>query len=811
VDFITVAVMQQEAILQMDKIERLQRIADNAPSELKAIPRWVGYQLVPKEDGKFDKVPYDPNTGNNASSTNPATWASFDQAIQFARTNAKIHGVSIALTDDDNLVGIDFDGAVVDGNVVPLVMDAVTLLDTYAEISPSDTGLRIFCYGELPPKGRKKGAAEMYQTGRFMTVTGNHLSNTPGTVNERCAELTALHRQIFGEDKPNTNPSTQQPVSPALLAIDDQALLDKMFTYKNGAAVRSLWDGHHDGDQSAADMALCGHLAFYTGRDAARMDRLFRQSGLMRDKWDRNARTGETYGEGTISRAIASCTEVYTPAEDIMDRIIHNATTPAPSTNGTGPHRTSANIEPIHCTDLGNARRMVRQFGADLHYVYAWGKWFIWDGSRWAEDETGEIERVAKRTVTSIYAEAAETENTDERKNLAKWALASEGQSKISAMIALARSEVGISVKHADLDGDPMLLNCQNGTIDLRTGQLLPHNRKFLTTKKIDIAYDKAATCPLWHGFLNRIMDNNPALIAFLQRAVGYSLTASVVEQCLFFLHGNGSNGKSTFTETIQALFGDYGQKAPTEMIMLKQNTGAIPNDVARLPGARFVVTAEIEGGRRLAESLVKDLTGGDKMVARFMRQEYFEFTPTHKLWIYGNHKPVIKGSDNGIWRRINMIPFTVQIPDAEKDEQLKDKLRAELPGILAWAVQGCLDWQRDGLKPPAEVKAATAAYRAESDALSAFIKECCTENINHKVRFDSLYSAYKSWCERNNERAESGRQFGNSLTERGFEASKGMGNKAIRLGIDLVDTKPAEDESAEDETMPTGRISMMI
>ncbi len=773
----------------MDKSERLQRITDNAPSTLKAIPRWVGYKMVAKPNGKFDKIPCDPNTGNLAAVDNRTTWGSFEQALQFAHSTEDIYGVGVVLSDDDNLAGVDLDDSIVDGALAPWATEKVALLNTYTEISPSDKGSRMFVYGELPPKGRRKGNVEMYQNGRFLTVTGNHLLGTPYTINERCEELAQLHRQIFGEDKPKAIHSTQKPVSSSLFAIDDQALLDKMFASKNGNSIRSLWDGDQGDNHSSADQSLCNHLAFWTGRDANRIDRLFRQSGLMREKWDRDARTGEKYGEGTIARAIAGCAEVYTPAEDIMSKIIHNAT--HPSTNGT------TNSEPIHCTDLGNARRMIRQAGANLHYVYAWGKWFIWDGSRWAEDETGAIERVAKRTVASIYAEAAEADE-EERKHLAKWALASEGQNKISAMIALSRSEPGISVKHSDLDGDPMLLNCRNGTIDLRTGKLLPHDRAKLATKQIDIDYDPDAQCSLWQGFLRRIMADNPALIDFLQRAVGYSLTASVVEQCLFFLYGTGSNGKSTFTETIQALLGDYGQRAPTEMIMLKQNSGGVPNDVARLPGARFVVTAEVEAGRRLAESLVKDLTGGDKLVARFMRQEYFEFVPTHKLWIYGNHKPVIKGSDNGIWRRINMVPFTVQIPDAEKDEQLKEKLKAELAGILAWSVRGCLDWQRNGLKPPAEVKAATAAYRAESDTLSSFIDECCALGVNCIAEFSPLYATYKAWAERNGERVEGSRQFGNSLTERGFDSSKGIGNKSIRRGIGLVSAEADDDAPSE-------------
>lgn len=440
----------------------------------------------------------------------------------------------------------------------------------------------------------------------------------------------------------------------------------------------------------------------------------------------------------------------------------------------------------IHCTDLGNARRLVSQHGTDLRYVYSWDKWFIWDGTRWVEDDTGEIERRAKATVATIYEEAAQATDDDERKRTGKWAIASEAKKRISDMIALTKSEPGIPVKHDDLDSDPWLLNCRNGTIDLRTGRLMPHDRKNLCTKRINIDYDPANLCVRWDRFLAEIMGNDPEMVAFLCRADGYSLTGDVSGQCLFFAYGGGENGKSTYLETKLLLLGEYGQKAPTEMIMLKNNNGGVPNDVARLVGKRFVVAAEIEGERRLAESLVKDLTGGDRLVARFMRQEFFEFEPSHKLWIYGNHKPIIKGTDRGIWRRINLIPFLVSFTGKQKDEQLKEKLRAELPGILAWMVRGCLEWQAKGLQPPAKVMAATDNYRAEMDVIAAFVEECCVINTNAYVGFSELYNAYRQWCEQYHERFERNRTFGNALSERGFTAERGTGNRPIRRGIGL-------------------------
>lgn len=442
----------------------------------------------------------------------------------------------------------------------------------------------------------------------------------------------------------------------------------------------------------------------------------------------------------------------------------------------------------VNETDLGNARRLIGRHGADIRYCHAWGKWLLWRGSHWEKDETAEIERLARNTVASIYAEAAQIIDDDARKALAKWALKSESRSRLENMIRLAEAE--IYVPHSELDANHALLNCLNGTVDLRTGRLKVHERNDMITKVCGTTYNPQQPCPTWEAFLQRIMAGNTTMIRFLQRAVGYSLTGLTTEQCLFFTYGTGANGKSTFIETIAAMLGDYAQKAPTEMLMLKHNT-SIPNDVARLPGARFVVAAEIEEGRRLAESLVKDLTGGDTMVARFLHEEFFEFRPTHKLWIYGNHKPIVKGTDDGIWRRMRMIPFTVTIPKEEQDGTLPERLREELPGILAWAVKGCLEWQREGLGMPAEVQAATSAYRAEMDTITAFLDECCVlGDPLYRTRASELYRAYAEWCKRNGENAMSGTRFGNTMRERGFNKARSHGGYWSYLGIGLLDDK---------------------
>lgn len=449
-----------------------------------------------------------------------------------------------------------------------------------------------------------------------------------------------------------------------------------------------------------------------------------------------------------------------------------------------------------NCTDLGNARRFVRQHGDNVRYVEKWGCWFIWDGRCWVKDETGAIHRLARQTVMSIYAEAADAAaaGDESRKGLAGWAKNSESRARLESMVKLVEAEDGIYVHHEQLDAQPWLLNVWNGTIDLRTGELLPHNRDHLLTKCLDVDYDPGARSPTWCKFIDRVMGGDQDLAAFVQRAVGYSLTGDTSEQCLFFLYGSGKNGKSTFTETLMTLLSDYAQKAPTDMLMMRQNGGAIPNDVARLPGARFVVAAEIEEGRRLAESMIKDLTGGDRLIARFMRQEFFEFTPTHKLWVYGNHKPVIRGTDEGIWRRIRMVPFTVIIPPEERDPHLKNKLRAELAGILTWAVQGCLDWQSGGLTAPAAVAQATTAYRVEMDVIGAFIDDCCITGSSVAAPAGALYAAYQAWCKEGSEYAVNQRRFGMQLAERGFERFRSNGQWRWR-GLGLMMSAPGGGE----------------
>ena len=492
---------------------------------------------------------------------------------------------------------------------------------------------------------------------------------------------------------------------------------------------------------------------------------------------ENRARCDPPLGEAEL-RTIAASVGRYAPAEIARTTISKNSTA----------H--------LHQTDLGNAERLVAQHGGRLRYCYLWARWLAWDGRRWKIDDGGEALRRAKETTRAIYAEAAHLADDDARKARAKWAMGSETRSRLDAMVYLAQSEAGIPVTPDDLDGDPWLLTCNNGTLDLRTGKLRPHAQADLITKLVPVDYDPEAQAPTWRAFLERIMDGNRHLLDFLRRAVGYSLTGDTGERALFFLHGSGANGKSTFLETIRAMAGDYGLRTPTETLMTKRGD-SIPNDVARLKGARLVTAAESEEGKRLAEALIKDLTGGDTIAARYMRAEWFDFRPQCKIWLATNHKPTIRGTDKAIWDRIKLIPFSVIIPDDEQDRRLIEKLKAELPGILAWAVRGSLEWHRGGLGIPNEVRAATGRYRDDMDVLGTFITDCCLLEHTAQASAKDLYDAYKAWGEANGERPISKRAFGLRLAERGLDQFKGTEGRRFWLGIGISGASGASGASS--------------
>ncbi|MCU4186620.1 hypothetical protein K6U06_19805 [Acidiferrimicrobium sp. IK] len=435
-------------------------------------------------------------------------------------------------------------------------------------------------------------------------------------------------------------------------------------------------------------------------------------------------------------------------------------------------------------SELGNARRLVAEHGHDLRYVPEWGAWLAWDGRRWARDHTGERDRRAKAVADAILDDAHRL-GDDKR---FRWGVQSQSARGIGAMLTLAATEPGIPVRVAELDADPWLLNVGNGTISLRSGLLQPHDRQDLITKMAGdgVDYHPDAISPRFAAFLEQVLPD-PEVRKFLARFVGYTLTGTVGEQVLVFLLGSGANGKSTLTSLLLRLLGEYAAPAPPRLLVVSKHPEH-PTSVADLLGRRLVIAQEVQAGAQFDEEMVKVLTGGDVLKARFMRGDFFEFAPSHKVVMGANHRPTVRGTDLAIWRRLRLVPFDVTVPEEDRDPHLLERLAEELPGVLSWAVQGCLAWQSSGLTTPSAVTAATEEYRIDSDVVGQFIAECCVETPGATVQSAALYASYRAWAETCGLHPMSQKALTTRLRERGLDSTTDRQRRTWWCGIGLVE-----------------------
>jgi putative DNA primase/helicase len=426
----------------------------------------------------------------------------------------------------------------------------------------------------------------------------------------------------------------------------------------------------------------------------------------------------------------------------------------------------------LQFTDTSNALRLMREYGTDIRYIAAWKKWMVWTEGRWKADEGYLIHDRGLTMIRHIYDELLKTSDYRDRIEIEKAATQSEAVRRRKAFIEAAGWIPELNLTPPDMDTNPWLLNVENGTIDLKTGEFREHRREDMITKIAKVKYDPQADCPVWKQFVREIMNYSTDLIIFLQLAAGLALTGDTSEQVMFILYGSGANGKSTFLNVLMRILGDYAIATPTDTFMRRKGD-QISNDIARLRGTRLVTTTEAEQGKRLSEPLIKQITGNDAMTARFLYGEFFDFIPTFKIFMATNHKPVIRGTDHGIWRRIKLIPFTTTIAEEKQDKHLEEKLLAEGPGILNWLLAGTQMWVEKGLVSPEAITRATEDYRNEMDVLGNFIRECCVQRPDASVRARELFRAYQEWCEENNERTCSERYLGLRLAELGLERTR--------------------------------------
>jgi len=405
------------------------------------------------------------------------------------------------------------------------------------------------------------------------------------------------------------------------------------------------------------------------------------------------------------------------------------------------------------------AQEFTRRNKEDWRYVAPWGRWLRWDGTAWRVESTLHVYDLARQ----VCRDAAE---------VAKATLAgriASAQTR-AAVVSLAQADRAHAARVEQWDVGPWLLATPDGVVDLRTGDLRSATREDYVTKTTAVG-PRDVAAPTWEAFLRRVTGDDHELMAFLQRVVGYALTGSTREHSLYFMYGTGANGKSTFLNTIYGLLGDYAVTAPMETFTVSVGDKH-PTDVAMLRGARLVVSSETEDGRRWAESKLKSLTGGDPITARFMRADFFTYTPVFKLLLSGNHRPALRNVDEAIRRRFHLVPFTEVIPVAERDPHLPEKLRAEWPGVLAWAIRGCLEWQAKGLRPPARVTTATTNYFAAEDSIGRWLEDCCDLGRQHSDTAARLFASWKAWAESAEEYVGSKKRLSQRLEERGLEAA---------------------------------------
>jgi putative DNA primase/helicase len=455
--------------------------------------------------------------------------------------------------------------------------------------------------------------------------------------------------------------------------------------------------------------------------------------------------------------------------------------TAEPSPNGRPlPTRGSG----FACTDMGNAERLVARHGSKLRYCHPWGKWLVYDGRRWEVDATAEVERLAKETVRSIYLEVSQTDDLELRKALAAHAIKSEKRERVNAMVALAQSEPGIPILPDQLDTDAGVFNFSNGTLELRTGVLRSHRKEDLISKLCDCDYDTDAKCPNYDATLELFLGGSADLIGYVDRISGCAMHGAVRDHILPIAYGTGSNGKSTILGAWLDAFGpDYAMKAPISLLVAKKGD-CHPTERMDLYRKRLVVAIETADGAKLNEVMVKELTGGDRIRGRRLYEDDWEFSPTHTIVMATNHRPEVKGTDKGIWRRLKEVPFTVSVDTDKADLDMPEKLRAERAGIMARCSRGCRDYFASGLREPQAVTEATAEYRSEQDQIGRFMDEHITRVAGARARCGDVYSRYKAWAEACGETALTLTSFGKRIAEMGIEKTKNKPKWYLGIGL---------------------------
>ena len=816
----------------------------SVPEELKTLRRWVCYK-VEERNGQKTKVPVNAISGSYAKSNDAATWTKFNIAL----TGCEKYGCAgIGFMLGDGIFGIDLDNHPdKDGNITPkdefdaLANEFIQGLNSYSELSMSGLGIHIICAGKLPEGRRRKGNVEMYDSGRFFAFTGNAINNVP--IANREQEVIPLwkkyvddseeKKQYINNNQKNTYSFDRYDTDfRQRVYLTDGEVIKKIMNSNNATLFTKLYfDGDmsdYGDDHSSADMGLASILAFWCDRDSQQMDRIFRTSALMRPKWD-EMRGRDTYGNITIENAIRGCANGYTPTVAVTPFIPKPKVESKPvveepkeleegkikafmniDDNGDPIFRIKQIFKKYSLNDTGNAYRFYDNFG-DLFKFNKTDKCFMfWTGKTWIRDTKDIIKKYANKLIDLMREEEAsiaaeikklqeegnvlEANNEDAylkefKKNRARIA----NKAGKDAMLSELQSIYDIAVVSEEFDAPSCdyLLNTESGVVDLKTGELKPYEASYMISKNtnITVSYEEPT---VWLKFLNDIFDRpdkqeTAEIIDCIQYCLGYSLSGSIDQQCMFLCYGDGSNGKSTFTNIIDYILGDYSTTTSSDLLMQQKNAGnQVAYSLARLKGARFVQSSETEQGERLAEARIKDITGGTPISAQFKYGNEFTYIPDFKLWMCTNNKPIIRGEDYGIWRRIFPFPFIRQFTEEEKDITLPKKLEQEAPKILGWCIKGFQKYIKEGKIPTPEcIKQERVEYKKDMDVVSQFIYKNCIMIDNYYTPIKNFYDSYKFWAKDEGEFAMKSSKLEEGMKRKGFKIKMKEG-KPCYVGIKL-------------------------
>ena len=748
----------------------------NIPEELKQNGLFCVWRRE-KRKGNMTKVPYQRN-GYGASTTERRHFCGFEEAVRLSK---KYDGIGIGVFDGYSAV--DIDHCVKNGKLSEMALDIINTMNSYTEYSPSGEGVRIifkaspFDYDkEKYYINNRKIRLEVYVSGctnKFVTLTGNVIRNVP--VAERTAEIRrVLESYMLRPQRVNQQPEELCSQTGSLLS--DNEVLEKAMVSKNSAKFGALWNGDFLGkSHSEADLALCSMLAFWCGGDTAQMDRLFRQSALYRQKWER-----KDYREETLKKAVSGCQEFYSPTgcpgsqcgfgEIGLTKRRANAASERGSDGIAQIEQSLRELDAAsRCpqTDIGAGRLFADCFKGSLRYVRERKSWFFYENGVWSEDVGSLIAmEKLKELADALMHYALTIQDERVRKEFIRFCTRWQARHNREVFLKDAQSVHPISASVFDVD--PYVFNCKNGTLRLDTMTFSPHDPDDFLTKISDVTYDPEARCERFERFIGEITEDVQKA-RFLQKALGYGLSGDTQFECMFIMYGATTrNGKGTLCESVLKVLGKYGCTSRPETLSVKinPNSTAPSEDIARLAGIRFVNISEPGKGLVLNAAQVKTMTGNDTINARFLRENSFDYKPQFKLYVNTNYLPTVTDMTLFSGGRVMIIPFDRHFDEGEQDRTLKREFAKpeNRSAILNWLIEGYCLLQKEGLEQPEAVQKATEGYRDESDKIKCFADDCLVQDDTQEVRTSSVYQRYKDWCYDSGQHCENMRNFNQAL-----------------------------------------------